>query len=96
MWLYAPALALQIEVPDRQLSEKAGEAAFTLTELLSRDVESEDEEDLEMRLTWEEPQEALPQDLSYLWHKSRSGDRLELREVLFTIAKIKDFPKKAP
>ena len=101
LWLYALSLAWQLDVGELDLSDRAAEAAFHIMEQIAGAEphgggEPEAEATEGMRLDWEEEQAELSPDLLYLWNKSKSGERLELREVLSEVPKLKDIPSRAP
>ena len=96
LWLYALALAFQIEVQDLVLGDKAAEGAFHLMELITGEPDQAPEDLEDMKLDWEPEEQALPKELLYLWQKAKTGERLEVRELLEQVPKFKDIPAKAP
>ena len=100
-WLMALALAMRLEVPEVTLSDKGSEAAFILMESIVGQDEEEEDEDEEraadkMKLDWEETSQSLAAELKYLWGKARSGDRLDLKNILEEIPKFMELPTSPP
>ena len=102
-WLFALALAFQIEVPQVALADRAADVAFRLMEKIvephNEDAEMHDADARETEdemLPWEESVDPLPKELAYLWTKASQGDRLELAELLDEFPRFKELPLRAP
>ena len=106
-WLFGLSLAWGVEIPDLALSDRASQAAFLFMEAVqgvgepysdnrgANDGEEDPQQD-PMKLDWEEDVVELPRELSYLWNKAKAGERLELREVLQEVPKMRELPRQAP
>jgi hypothetical protein len=92
------ALALRLEVPEVHLSDKGGEAAFMLMEMITGEHQEEEEEDSPeaMKLDWEDEIKELSPELKYLWSKAKAGDRLDLKSVLADYPRLQDLPLQPP
>ena len=96
--LFALCLVWSLDVPQLQLSDRAGEAAFQLAQLYKEEpastpmqtdnTPSQGHGDAEgdhdgFNFAWEEQEELLPPELTHLWKRSvKSTHRLGLRAVL--------------
>ena len=91
-------MALRLEVPEVHLSDKGGEAAFLLMEMITGEHQEEEEEDSpeSMKLDWEEEIKELSPELKYLWSKAKAGDRLDLKSVLAYYPRLQDLPLQPP
>jgi hypothetical protein len=108
-WLYALAMVLGVDVPVLELSDRASDAAFALSGVLSGTAAErgareepapapggpETPEDVQME--WDEPSLPLPQELLALWSGVQAGSRkLNLAQLLDNLPKFADLPIRPP
>ena len=104
-WLFAVALAANVEIATGSLSDRASEAAFamatniTSTEAHTRPAEEEvvDKDSELERLPWDAPEVPLPKTLSFILKGVLEGKRrLEVRSVLEPVADYSEIPRAPP
>ena len=102
-WLYTLALMWEIDINQVDLPDNASAGSFALLEAITGEGAEEPQDDdtgkdigEAMVLEWEPQHEDLPKEFLYLWEKSKSGQRVDLKDILDHFPRYNQLPLRAP